>query len=80
LPEITYSLLFIGAGLVGLYFSTGSLLDPEFAKKYAETGPKAWLGRKAFGAENRPNLNRRILLPLGVVISFGLILIGILIW
>ena len=74
------ALLFIGTGLVGLYFSARSLLDIEFAERYAETGPKAWLGRKAFGTENLSTINRRVFLPLGVVISSGLILIGVHIW
>jgi len=80
LPEMVYSVLLIATGIVGLYFSTMSLLNPESAKRYAETGPKAWLGRKAFDAENISKLNRRVFLPLGVVISSGLIVIGIHIW
>jgi hypothetical protein len=80
LSETIISMIFIGAGLVGLYFSARSILNPEFARIYAETGPKAWLGRRAFGAENLSSLNRRLFLPLGVVISSGLILIGIYLW
>ena len=78
--EMFYSLLLIGTGVVGLYFSVMSLLNPAFAEKYAERGPKAWLGRKIFGTDNLSTINRRIFLPLGVAISFGLILIGVLIW
>jgi hypothetical protein len=80
LAEVFYSLLFVGAGVVGLYFSIRSLLNPAFAKTYAETGPKAWLGSRASGAENLSMMNGKVFLPLGGAISLGLVLLGIQIW
>ena len=65
---------------MGLYFSARAIIDPDFARRYAEPGPKAWLGRKVFGDDNLSSLNHRIFLPLGVVVSSGLIIIGIHIW
>lgn len=46
MTEIIYSLFLIGIGILSLFFSIKSLMNPAFAKKYIETGPKAWLGIK----------------------------------
>jgi len=76
--EIVYSLLLIGIGILGLYFSLMSLINPAFAEKYFERSPKAWLGRKILGAERASIINRKVTLPLGIAFGLGLILAGVL--
>jgi len=56
-----------------------ALVDPAFARKHVETSPKVWLWRKYFGTEKALVVTRKIFLPLGVVISSGLIILGILV-
>jgi len=67
----------VGTGIVGLFFSIMALVDPAFARKHVETSPKVWLWRKYFGTEKALVVTRKIFLPLGVVISLGLIILGI---
>jgi hypothetical protein len=78
MSEMIYSLFLIGLGILSLFLSIKSLLDPAFAKKYFETSPKAWVGRKIFGAEKASIINRKIIFPLGIIFGFGFIFAGIL--
>jgi hypothetical protein len=78
MAEEIYSLLLVGTGIVGLFFSTKALVDPAFARKHVETSPKVWLWRKHFGVERTLIMTRKIFLPLGIIISLGLIALGIL--
>jgi hypothetical protein len=78
--EGIYSVLLIGTGIVGLYFSTKALVNPTFARKYVETSPKVWLWRRHFGIEKTLNMTRKIFLPLGILISLGLIALGIILF
>jgi hypothetical protein len=80
MAEEIYSVLFMGTGIVGLYFSVKALVDPAFARKYVETSPKVWLWRKYFGAEKALIMTRKIFLPLGIVISLGFIILGIILF
>jgi hypothetical protein len=72
------ALFFIGLGILSLYLSIRSLLDPAFSRKYVETNPKAWLGRKLFGGK-ASSLNRRLFLPLGIILGICFILVGAMI-
>lgn len=76
--EEIYSLLLVGTGIVGLFFSIMALVDPAFARKHVETSPKVWLWRKYFGTEKALIMTRKIFLPLGIVISSGLIILGVI--
>jgi hypothetical protein len=76
--ETIYSLLLVGAGIVGLFFCIWALVDPAFARRHVETSPKAWLWRKYFGIEKALTMTKEIFLPLGIIISVGLIISGIL--
>lgn len=78
MAEEIYSLLIVGTGIVGLFFSIKAHIDPAFARNYVETSPKVWLWRKHFGTEKALAMTKRIFLPLGIVISLGLIIFGIL--
>ena len=80
MTEIILSLFLIGIGVLSLVLSIKSLMDPAFAKKYFETSPKAWLGRKIFGAEKASIINRKIFFPLGIIFGFGFIFVGILLF
>jgi len=80
MTEIIYSLFLIGIGILSLFFSIKSLMNPAFAKKYIETGPKAWLGRKIFGTEKVSIINRKIFLPLGIILGLGFIFVGVLLF
>lgn len=79
MAEEIYSLLLVGAGIIGLFFSIKALVDPAFARKHVETSPKVWLWRKYFGTEKALIMTRKIFLPLGIVISLVLIILGILV-
>jgi hypothetical protein len=76
--EGIYSILLVGTGIVGLYFSAKALVDPAFARKHVKTSPKVWLWRRHFGIEKTLDITRRIFLPLGIVISLGLITVGVI--
>jgi len=78
MAEGIYSLLLVGTGIVGLFFSIMALVNPAFARKHVETSPKVWLWRKYFGVEKALVWTRKIFLPLGIVISLGLIILGII--
>ncbi len=78
MAEEIYSLLLVGTGIVGLFFSILALVNPTFALKHVETSPKTWLLRKQYGTEKALDITRKIFLPLGVIISLGLIILGIL--
>ena len=80
MTEIILSLFLIGIGVLSLVLSIKSLMDPTFAKKYFETSPKAWLGRKIFGAEKASIINRKIFLPLGIILGLGFIFVGVLLF
>ena len=80
MAEIIYSLLLLGIGILGLFFSVKSLINPAFAKKYIDTSPKAWLLRKLFGVEKAPIITRKIFIPLGIIFSLGLIILGIILF
>ena len=67
----------MGTGIVGLFFSIIALVNPAFARRHVETSPKVWPWRKYFGTEKALIVTRKILLPLDVVISLGLIILGI---
>ncbi len=75
--EEIYSLLLVGTGIVGLFFSIQALVDPAFARRHVETSPKVWLWRKHFGTERALIMTRKMFLPLGIAISLGLIILGI---
>ncbi|MGD2248329.1 MAG: hypothetical protein PVF58_07960 [Candidatus Methanofastidiosia archaeon] len=77
--EEIYSVLLVGTGIVGLFFCIKALLDPAFARKHVETSPKVWLWRKYFGTEKALIMTQKIFLPLGIVISVGLIIFGIVV-
>ena len=76
--EEIYSLLLVGTGIVGLFFSIKALVDPAFARKHVETSPKVWLWRRHFGVEKALTITKKIFLPLGIVISLGLMVLGII--
>lgn len=76
--EEIYSLLLVGTGIVGLFFSIKALVDPAFARRHVETSPKVWLWRKHFGTERALIMTRKIFLPLGIAISLGFIILGII--
>ena len=78
MAEEIYSLLLVAAGIIGLYFSIKALVDPAFARKHVETSPKVWLWRKLYGTEKALVMTKKIFLPLGIVISLCLLIIGIL--
>ena len=78
MAEEIYSSLLVGAGIVGLFFSVKALRNPTFARMHVETSPKVWLWRKYFGVEKALIMTKKIFLPLGIVISLGLIVVGIL--
>jgi hypothetical protein len=78
MTEVIYSLLLVGTGIVGLFFSTKALVDPAFARTHVETSPKVWLWRKYLGTERALVLTKKIFLPLGIVISLVLIIIGLI--
>lgn len=80
MAEIIYSLLLVGTGLVGLFFSIWALVNPAFARKHVETSPKVWLWRRHFGVEKALTMTREIFLPLGVIISLGLIILGMILF
>lgn len=77
MAEEIYSLLLVGTGIVGIFFSIKALVDPAFARKHVETSPKVWLWRKYFGTEKALIMTKKIFLPLGIIISLGLIILGI---
>lgn len=78
--EEIYSLLLVGTGIVGLFFSIQALVDPAFARRHVETSPKVWLWRKHFGTERALIMTRKMFLPLGIAISLGLIILGIILF
>jgi len=75
--HIIYSVLLVGAGIIGLIFCIFALINPTFAKRHTETSPKIWLWRKYFGVERALYLTRTIFVPLGIIISIGLIISGV---
>ena len=76
MTAIIYSLFLIGIGIISLFFSIKSLIDPAFAKKYVDTNPKAWLWRKLFGEPSA--ITKKFFLILAIIIGFGFIFVGIL--
>ena len=80
MTKIIYSLFLIGLGILSLILSIKCLIDPAFAKKYFETSPKAWLGKKIFGTEKASIINKKIIFPLGIILGLGFILAGILLF
>ena len=80
MAEIIYALFLIGIGILSLFFSIKSLMNPAFAKKYVETSPKAWLWKKIFGTEKTSIINQKIFLPLGIILGLGFIIVGVLLF
>ncbi|WP_292468707.1 hypothetical protein [Methanolobus sp.] len=77
---ILNTVLLIGVGALNLYYATKFLKDLEYAQKYAETSPKAFLWRKAFGVEKTTKIIKHIFAPLGIILGAGFILMGIWIY
>lgn len=80
MAEIFCSLFLIGLGILSMFLSAKSLMNPEFARRYFENSPKAWLGRKIFGDKKASDINRKIIFPLGIIFGFGFIFAGILLF
>ena len=75
---IFYSILLIGIGALNLFYATKFLRYPQFAKRYIETSPKAWLWRKIFGVEKAIKITKSVFAPLGIILGVGFIIFGII--
>lgn len=69
-------LILIAVGLLDLYVSTKFLMNKQFARKYIESSPKAWLWRKIFGVNKATMITRQIFAPVGLIVGVGLIVVG----
>ncbi len=71
-------LILIAVGLLDLYVSTKFLMNKQFARKYIESSPKAWLWRKIFGVNKAIMITRQIFAPVGLIVGVAIIVIGVI--
>lgn len=65
-------MLFI-AGAFNVGLAGRALVNPAFARSYAESSPKAALWRKWFGVERTARLVRAVFAPIGMALGLCLI-------
>ena len=71
-----FAIFVLIVGIFYLYRIIRSYKNPDFLKKYIETSPKALIWRKKFGVEKAIEITRKYFLPLGLIVSIGLIAYG----
>ncbi len=71
-----FAIFVLIVGIFYLYKIIRSYKNPEYLKKYIETSPKALIWRKKFGVEKAVTITRKYFLPLGFIVSIGLISYG----
>ena len=69
--------LLVIVGAVTLVRNLLMLRDPTKIVAYVETSPKAALWRNKLGIERTVELSKRYFLPLGSLVSVGLIAVGV---
>ena len=67
--------------LAGGYFLIRNIMhlnNEDKLRHYVETSPKAKLWVKKFGEEKTLHLTKKYFLPLGILVSLGLVTVGII--
>lgn len=71
-----FSLILILAGSYFLWRNLGYARDETKLREYLETSPKAKLWVRSLGMEKSITLSKVIFLPLGLIVSAGMIAAG----
>ena len=71
-----YALLCLVFGLFFFIRNIRYLFNSQALRHYVATSPKAYLWQKKFGIEKTIKLTKNIFLPIGILISLGLIILG----
>ncbi len=72
------TILLLIAGLVSAGLGGKATFDRDFAARYAEKSPKAWLWRKLLGVERTTFAVHRVFGPLGMVLGVGMLVFAVL--
>ena len=73
------TLLSLALFLIGAWFTFRNvrmLYREDLLREYVQTNPKAALWVRKHGVEGATKLTRKVFLPLGTVVSFGMTLYG----
>ncbi len=74
---ILYSVAIIAAGIFSLIMAIRFIVDKNFGERYIRESPKALIWRKIFGEEKAYKMTKTIFAPLGIVISTGMLIMGV---
>jgi hypothetical protein len=75
--SIIYASLCILAGIFGTVTCIRFYVDKQFGENYIRKSPKALIWRKLFGEEKAYRISKTIFIPLGLVMSSVLIIVGL---
>lgn len=73
MDSVALPVMLVVAGALNVGLAGRALVDPAFARSYAESSPKAALWRKWFGVDKAAKLVRTVFAPIGLTLGLGLI-------
>jgi hypothetical protein len=76
MEQFLFPVLVTVAGAIFLVRNINYLLNEDKLRNYVENSPKAKLWVKKFGVKKTIILSKKIFLPFGIIVSFGLLGFG----
>jgi hypothetical protein len=72
-----FALFLIVVGIVNLRLIYKASTDEDFGRNYIRTSPKAFIWRKIFGEEKAYEITRKDFIPIGLLVSIAIIIVGL---